>query len=351
MSLDDLLSAFDDQQNDQVGDESWKEIGGIPKFNHQELLALYAWGFDIPKALIEAILKLPPESLIRDLHLMLEDAQARYADYLEKDTAPDGTPLALSALSFPAHALFLLAELEATESLDFVLDFLSQDPELLDFWMGDLETIHLWPILFRLGKNDLPKLQKFVRNHSAGAFYRTVAINAVGQIAWHYSGRRGEVFSWFETFFEYYSSNSKDESEKELLGDAVSVVSNLRAVDLLDIIEALFNANLVETSVCGALFEVKGDMYEPVNNWAKVQVKNIYSTYSHFTDTLDTYADEEEELPNLVQGGAYLSSKSKKKPMASFNPNAQPVKIGAKTGRNEPCPCGSGLKFKVCHGQ
>ncbi|MHB8930569.1 MAG: SEC-C metal-binding domain-containing protein, partial [Melioribacteraceae bacterium] len=29
----------------------------------------------------------------------------------------------------------------------------------------------------------------------------------------------------------------------------------------------------------------------------------------------------------------------------------QPVKVEQKTGRNEPCPCGSGKKFKNCHGK
>jgi len=29
----------------------------------------------------------------------------------------------------------------------------------------------------------------------------------------------------------------------------------------------------------------------------------------------------------------------------------QPVKVEEKIGRNEPCPCGSGKKFKQCHGK
>ena len=28
-----------------------------------------------------------------------------------------------------------------------------------------------------------------------------------------------------------------------------------------------------------------------------------------------------------------------------------PVKVEQKIGRNDPCPCGSGKKFKSCHGQ
>jgi preprotein translocase subunit SecA len=30
---------------------------------------------------------------------------------------------------------------------------------------------------------------------------------------------------------------------------------------------------------------------------------------------------------------------------------SQPVKLGEKVGRNDPCPCGSGKKFKHCHGK
>ena len=30
---------------------------------------------------------------------------------------------------------------------------------------------------------------------------------------------------------------------------------------------------------------------------------------------------------------------------------SQPVRVERKVGRNEPCPCGSGKKFKQCHGK
>jgi preprotein translocase subunit SecA len=28
----------------------------------------------------------------------------------------------------------------------------------------------------------------------------------------------------------------------------------------------------------------------------------------------------------------------------------KPIRAGAKIGRNDPCPCGSGKKYKKCHG-
>ncbi|MDL1893107.1 hypothetical protein FBQ87_09500 [Sphingobacteriales bacterium CHB3] len=29
----------------------------------------------------------------------------------------------------------------------------------------------------------------------------------------------------------------------------------------------------------------------------------------------------------------------------------QPIHVGEKIGRNDPCPCGSGKKYKQCHGK
>jgi hypothetical protein len=42
----------------------------------------------------------------------------------------------------------------------------------------------------------------------------------------------------------------------------------------------------------------------------------------------------------------FEKAKLKPLPKEPFNPNTIP-----KVGRNEPCPCGSGLKYKKCHGR
>ena len=36
---------------------------------------------------------------------------------------------------------------------------------------------------------------------------------------------------------------------------------------------------------------------------------------------------------------------------ADSAPKQEPVKVGEKVGRNELCPCGSGKKYKNCHGK
>jgi hypothetical protein len=349
MSMDDLLKDWNEQPQHTVGNVGWKEIPGFPTFQHAEIQLLYAWGFDIPTDAVKRILALPRESLILDLELVLQDAETRYEAYSSRDT--EESPLPLSLLSFPVHAAFLLAELGATGSLGKLLRFLGKDPAMVDFWMGDHLSEDLWIAIFKLGKDNLERIQKFVRNHDADVLARSAATYAVAQVAWHYSARRKEVFAWFESFFTYFLDHFQHDDEAELLGNTISEVANLRAKDLLELIDELFKADLVDTAVCGSLLEVQGDMYEPVNNWAKMPVKGILETYQHFTDSWDVYADQgDDDDEQLIAGGGYLSSQNKKKGLASINPNAQPVKKAEKTDRNELCPCGSGKKFKKCHG-
>src|SRR6266536_3411421 len=57
--------------------------------------------------------------------------------------------------------------------------------------------------------------------------------------------------------------------------------------------------------------------------------------------------DKGEDTPGRTDGAA-----ARRAPSARTSNGAarQPVHVGAKVGRNDPCPCGSGKKFKRCHG-
>jgi preprotein translocase subunit SecA len=50
---------------------------------------------------------------------------------------------------------------------------------------------------------------------------------------------------------------------------------------------------------------------------------------------------EDGQQPNI--GGPQAPPQVEKKP--------EPIRVGPKVGRNDPCPCGSGKKFKSCHGK
>ena len=53
------------------------------------------------------------------------------------------------------------------------------------------------------------------------------------------------------------------------------------------------------------------------------------------------YKTQKEEFGNKGDGHSN-DTREKQKP--------QPVHVEKKVGRNDPCPCGSGKKYKYCHG-
>jgi preprotein translocase subunit SecA len=57
----------------------------------------------------------------------------------------------------------------------------------------------------------------------------------------------------------------------------------------------------------------------------------------------------QEELSDL-KGVQYQHSNSEAEGEGSAKGPA-PIQAGPKVGRNDPCPCGSGKKYKQCHGQ
>ena len=57
---------------------------------------------------------------------------------------------------------------------------------------------------------------------------------------------------------------------------------------------------------------------------------------------------EQEAAPNYAAGlGGEAASSAERDPTAK----AAPVVVGERVGRNDPCPCGSGQKYKHCHGR
>ena len=60
---------------------------------------------------------------------------------------------------------------------------------------------------------------------------------------------------------------------------------------------------------------------------------------------MSRYKTQKSELPDVdnPMEGANTQTQERSKP--------QPVTVEKQVGRNEPCPCGSGKKYKQCHGR
>lgn len=103
-------------------------------------------------------------------------------------------------------------------------------------------------------------------------------------------------------------------------------------------------------------FEMFGDMLDSVRDEV---TKNLITVRVQSSEQLDQAAHNLEQQVQDIHNITYtapdesgLAQTSTSSDMEAEQLNAkQPYVAGARIGRNDPCPCGSGKKFKLCHGK
>ena len=93
----------------------------------------------------------------------------------------------------------------------------------------------------------------------------------------------------------------------------------------------------------------------------KNTVQRLYRTRLHGMDSAPTINDNKRSSNRMkiqhdeASGMGFLGSPknsrdNKLSQNSSTSSRLEPVNVGKKVGRNEQCPCGSGKKYKKCHG-
>ena len=112
------------------------------------------------------------------------------------------------------------------------------------------------------------------------------------------------------------------------------------------------------------LLEYKSEGFDMFMEFLREVNKNttqrLYRTRLHGMDAAPTLAGKKSAGPVKAQhdeaAGMGFSAPPTNgqdgQPNAAQKPGKmEPVQVGKKVGRNEPCPCGSGKKYKKCHGR
>ena len=295
-----------------------------PKYHHNEINNLYQWGMRIPSEMLEEILALPRPTLISDLENLLQDAIDRYG-YFEKLDNEEETH------SFPLHAMFLLAELKSTNSLLRILEFFEADGDFMDFWVGDHNTTTLWQVVYTLGLDNLPALQQFLLKPGIYTYNKTIVSDALCQISLHQPKKRQEVLDIYSRVFQVFAQSSVDENlvDNELIGLMISDTIDCGFVELIPVIKSLYDKQYVAQGICGIFEKVEKAFQKEPEYYKKNNVLSIFDLYEEITTTWAGYRED-------------------KRPSTYYYPEPILPVTSVKIGRNDPCPCGSGKKYKKC---
>jgi len=299
-----------------------------PQFNHHEIHYLYQHGLYIPHEKLREIIALPRQTLIVDLENVLLDAVNRYGYFKSRENAEETN-------SFVLHAIFLLMEIRAEDSLPKLLAFLECDDDFLDYWLGDHITSTLWQAIYVLGFSNTPMLQKFLMKQGVDTYAKSSTSEALCQMVLHHPEKREEVLKVYQQTLIFFTNATLDDDivDSDFLGLTISDTIDCKLHELKPVIETLFELEYVSTGISGNYKEVEKAFSRKDKFSRKRDIHNIFDLYADITTTWAGYTEEKD-------GGDDYDNY-----LPTFN--QQPI-IADKIGRNDPCPCGSGKKYKKC---
>ncbi len=232
-----------------------------PKLKHSELQFVYTTSIentDFREA--EGLVKKYGTFLIPDLEAILADSMYRYEHFKNTDLPAENR-------SFPLHTLFLLAALEAKDSLPKVLDFLRMGEEFTQFWFGTDVDYLLFAPLYSLANHQLSTLKDFAEEEDIYTWNKVLVSDVVSQVAHHQPKRRKEVIEWYKEVFTRFIKNAQNEKlvDTVFITSAAKAVTKLRAIVLLPLIEVLYKRQWIDPNIYGDLKKHKTDIQKPIS--------------------------------------------------------------------------------------
>jgi hypothetical protein len=206
----------------------------------------------------------------------------------------------------PVHAWSALGQLRAESAIDPLLRLaLRLDDD--DFLGTELPDV-----LGTIGPAAIEPVTAFIADHATRAFAVGLGVDSLKEIGSRHPETRDDCVRRIVALL-----GSDAPTDKKGKGFAVGALLDLKAVESIDAMRDAFNRGAVEIGIAGDLEDAEIDL--------GLRVKRV-SPKPNYQSAM--------ELP-------------------VFPPRdrlAAPTPKLAKVGRNDPCPCGSGKKYKKCCG-
>jgi hypothetical protein len=223
------------------------------------------------------------------------------------------------------YALFLLAQFREKRAFPKMIRLLKMDEETLDYFLGETLTEVGSRCLCSVYDGNLTLLKELIEDENAYDFSRDAGIRAYGCLTRGDPVARDEMINYWRGLIH------------ERLGNDTSSVPSIVSSFIID--EHLFELIpdvkfLYDREVIDFTFHGNYDGF-------------IDSIFSYALDRDDIFIDD--TVKELEHWAKYDKPRPAPKQLEQKPPRiALPEKSKKKIGRNDPCPCGSGKKYKKC---
>jgi hypothetical protein len=239
------------------------------------------------------------------------------------------------------YAMYLLAQFRETRAYPLMVRIAQLPSDLLESLFGDSLTESLGSVLASVCDGELEGIQSIIENPEADEWVRGAAFGALATLVGVGVKTREEILSYFADLFHGKLTDKNDVVWSEL----VTYSTDLYAPELLGEIKATYESGLVDPTFI-SLDDVLDDLAKG-KDWAMERLAKD----PHRQLIGDTIKEMEwwdcfnEKKTRAVVPALAATNSRWNDSYSGFKRNTP------KVGRNDPCPCASGKKYKKCCAQ
>ncbi len=321
-----------------------------PPFAHPVFEQLYTRDYFLDDVVLREILSLGPAAAVPELLKITTHTldTSRYNEQAETSWFDDFHFL---------HALYLLHDLHAPEALDVYYRLLRLDTAVTDYWFGDWLFEEVPAMLARAAQTRLPELLAMLEDREMLLMHRLVVSEAISQLARQQPASRPTIVAFLQRHLRHIIEHA-DQAAQLFPSDTDSygygpedylagVLADMQEAGLRELepeMRELHGLGLVDKSIAGGANDIKFDREDRL-----LPLPDIFARYQLLRDEPDNFSPFHPDAAAIAVRRAeqearyaWLRREALQKP--------QPRLVLPKIGRNDPCPCGSGKKYKKCCG-
>ena len=231
------------------------------------------------------------------------------------------------------YALYLLAQFREERAYPLLIKLFSTPDEdaILYSLVGDVITEDLPRMLASVCGDDIDPIKALAENEKVDEFVRSAALRSLLVLVAQGIRSREEILVYFQSLFRGKLTRSDNYIWSSLVVESTDLYPDLVYED----IKQAFEDDLIDLMVIDLKWvdEAMAKGKEAVIEALKADPRQDFIK--------DTIAE-------MQWWDAFQTAKPIKQLKRD---NGQVVREGRKVGRNDPCPCGSGLKYKRCCGK
>ena len=242
-------------------------------------------------------------------------------------------------LQLPFFAMYLLASWRGRAAHPLLLAFLRLPGEQCLDLLGDIVTEDMDRMLVQTSGGNPDGLVALAREPSVNEWARVAAIKALALLAAWGELPRSTLIAHYRDLIAAAGPPPKMNDPGPVLTECVSSALDIGLVEMRDELLQLMDRGWVEEGIVGSRDDVAAEFDRP-------NAKPIPRPIDDVVEAIRWWGCFEREPRTFRSPSPPATPPEPDRP--SLIP--QPYRAPPKVGRNDPCPCGSGKKYKKCCG-